>query len=220
MDERLAQTGDHEIRQQLADATAELYRAGLVTASGGNLSVRAHEHPDAAWITPSRLFKGALRPEDMVLVDLAGRKLLGTGEPSVEAGYHTAILKLRPDINAVVHTHAPLATAFGMSDLAMPPISTEAILVRDYPIIPFLVGGSEDLARAVITSLGNGKASGAFLRNHGLITLGKSLRQAADRSYTAEHAVKVLLICKALGGEPSQIPQAGIDALLGYLGHA
>ena len=220
MDEQLAQTSDQEIRQQLADATAELYRAGLVTASGGNLSVRAHEHHDAVWITPSRLFKGALRPEDMVLVDLEGRKLQGAGEPSVEVGYHTAILKLRPEINAVVHTHAPLATAFGMSDLTMPPISTEAILVRDYPVIPFLVGGSEDLARAVISTIGRSTAGGAFLRNHGLITVGSTLRQAADRSYTVEHAVKVLLICKALGGEPSQIPQAGIDALLGYLGHA
>lgn len=211
---------DDEIRQQLAETTTELYRAGLVTASGGNLSVRAVERPNAAWITPSRLFKGSLRPEQMILVDLEGRMLEGEGEPSVEVGYHSAVLKLRPDVNAVVHTHAPHATAFGMCDLAMPPISTEAILVRDYPTIPFLVGGTEDLARAVIDSLGSSTKNGAYLRNHGLITLGTSLRQAADRTYTVEHAIKVLVLCKALGREPSQIPQAGIDALLSYLTHA
>jgi len=211
---------DDDLRQQLAQVTTELYQAGMVTASGGNLSVRAAERPGAAWITPSRLFKGALRPEQMILVDLEGNRLAGDGEPSVEVGYHAAILKLRPEVNAVVHTHAPLATAFGMCDLTMPPISTEAILVRDYPVIPFLVGGTEDLAQAVIGSLGKGMANGAYLRNHGLITLGSSLRQAADRTCTVEHAIKVLLICKALGREPSQIPQSGVDALVAYLGHA
>lgn len=211
-------TTDRELKEQLADTIAELYRAGVVTASGGNLSVRSVEREDAAWITPSRRFKGGLRPEHMILIDLRGQKLEGVGDPSVEVDYHAAILRLRSEVNAVVHSHAPLATMFGMCDLTMPPILPEAVLIAHFPTIPFHLGGTKDLAEAVIDALGHGRANGAYLRNHGLITLGKDLRQAADTTYLVEHTIKILLLCRLADREPSQLPPAAVDSLLHHAG--
>ena len=207
---------DQETCRLIADMTRELYDNKLVTAKGGNVSMRCTSRDGACWITPSGNFKGGLAPEDMVLVDLDGNKLEGSHKPSVEAGYHSGIMRMRPEVNAVVHTHAPFATVFGMSDMVMKPVTTEAILIKDYPNIPFHLGGSADLHAFVLNHLGAGSARGAYLRNHGLITTGKTLREAVDYTYMVEHTCRILIIAKMAGIEPSLIPQDTVDLISRY----
>ncbi len=202
---------DDELRQQLAEITTELYQAGVITAIGGNLSVRSASRDGAAWITPSAIFKGALKAPDMVLIDFDGRLLEGSSKPSVESVYHGGIYRLRPDINAVVHSHAPLSVVFGASGMEMVPITAEAVLLGDMPVIPWYMPGSRELAADVLSRLA--RANGAFLRNHGLITTGKSLRRAADATLAVEETVKILLTCKALGVEPSLLPPEAVAML-------
>ncbi len=202
---------DDELRQQLADITTELYRAGVITAIGGNLSVRAATREGAAWITPSAIFKGALRAQDMVLIDFDGRPLEGNSKPSVESAYHGGIYRLRPDISAVVHSHAPLAIVFGLSGLEMAPITAEAVLLGDMPVIPWHMPGSKELAADVLVHFA--QANAAFLCNHGLITTGKSLRRAADATLAVEETTKILLTCRALGIEPSLLPPESVALL-------
>ncbi|MCL4560338.1 MAG: class II aldolase/adducin family protein [Chloroflexi bacterium] len=209
---------DFELKEQLVETTTELYRAGLVTATGGNLSVRSVERENAIWITPSQIFKGALKPEQMTLIDMDGKRLEGDYKPSIESVFHAGVMKLRPEIHAVVHTHAPLATVFGMIDLQLLPVTTEAIFLMEYPHIPWYMGGSKDLAKAVMEMVGQTKAMGAFLRNHGLLTLGKSLRQAADNTLMAEHTAKILLTLKMTGMEPSLIPEKAVKFLSQFAG--
>jgi ribulose-5-phosphate 4-epimerase/fuculose-1-phosphate aldolase len=212
---------DQERKEQLAATITELYRAGLVTASGGNLSVRCASRDDAVWITPSRIFKGGLSADEMIMIDFDGRRMdvegNPDGNPSVEAVYHAGILKRRPEINSVIHTHAPLATVFAMCDMQMPPITTEAIFMMGLPVIPWAMGGSRELADYMIEYVGNTNAGGAFLRNHGLVTIGRNLREAADATYSIEHTIRILLLCKMTGKEPSVIPQETVDLLLNYL---
>jgi L-fuculose-phosphate aldolase len=197
--------------------TRELYDNKLVTAKGGNLSIRCDSRDNACWITPSQNFKGGLAAEDMVLVDLEGQKIDGRFKPSVEAGYHAGIMRLRPEVNAVVHTHAPYATVFGMSDMEMKPITTEAILIANYPNIPFHLGGTADLHAFVLKHLGGGTAKGAFLRNHGLITTGRSLREAVDYTYMVEHTCHILITAKMAGIEPSLVPQDIVERIGQYV---
>jgi L-fuculose-phosphate aldolase len=207
---------DLELKQQLCEITTELYHAKVVTATGGNISVRSVEHEDAAWITPSQIYKGALEPDQMCLVDFDGKKVDGDHKPSVESVYHGGIFRLRPEINAVVHSHAPLATIFGMCDMDMLPFSTEAIFLMDYPVIEWYLGGTKELAKAVLDKFD--KAHGAFLRNHGLITTGKNLRKAADATLMVEHTVSILLTCKMADLEPSLIPEKAVDFLRQFAG--
>ncbi len=158
---------DQEACRLLADMTRELYDNKLVTAKGGNLSVRCTTRENACWITPSGNFKGGLSPDDMVLVDLDGNKLDGPYKPSVEAGYHAGLMRMRPDVSAVVHTHAPFATVFGMSDMEMKPITTEAILIMNYPNIPFHLGGTAVLTQPRPDHHGKVSARGGGLHLHG-----------------------------------------------------
>jgi autoinducer 2 (AI-2) kinase len=209
---------DDELKVELVKITTELYHAGLITATGGNVSVRSASRPDAAWITPSAIFKGDLKPEQMILIDMEGKKLEGETKPSVESVYHAGIMKYRPEINAVVHTHAPLSTIYGMSDLKMLPVNTEACFCMNMPVIPFYMGGSKELAKAVIEGVGQTKATGAFLCNHGLMTVGKSLRQAADASYMVEHVVDILLKLKNAGITPKLVPEQTVKMLAQFAG--
>lgn len=209
---------DERERQQLASVTRELYDRQLVTAKGGNLSVRSSERAEALWITPSAIFKGGLGPEDMVLVDLDGNKLEGQYPPSVETGYHAGIMRARPEVSAVVHSHAPLATVFSMAQMEMLPVTTEAIFLANYPTCEFHLGGTNELHTTVKRLLGPSQAKGAFLRNHGLVTLGSTLREAADNTYMVEHTCQILILTRLLGVEPTLIPQATVEMLARYIG--
>jgi L-ribulose-5-phosphate 4-epimerase len=209
---------DEELKNDLAKITTELYHAGLVTATGGNISVRSASRPDAVWITPSQIFKGDLKGEQMILVDMEGKKISGDDKPSVESVYHAGIMKYRPEVNAVVHTHAPLSTIFGMCNIELLPVNTEAIFCLNMPVIPFFLGGTKELAEAVIEKVGKTKSTGAFLSNHGLMTTGKSLRQAADNSYMVEHVVDILLKIKMAGLTPNQVPEKTVNFLKQFAG--
>ena len=83
---------DDALKQQLADITTELYQAGVVAATGGNISVRSVEHERALWITPSCVFKGALTPDEMILINLDGIVLAGKYPPSIEYAFHAGLL--------------------------------------------------------------------------------------------------------------------------------
>ncbi|MGD8753119.1 MAG: class II aldolase/adducin family protein [Anaerolineales bacterium] len=209
---------EDDLKKELVDITTEMYRSGVVTSAGGNLSVRCATRNDAAWITPSQIFKGELLPEQMVMIDMHGKKIEGDFKPSVESHYHASIMKHRSEINAVVHSHAPMATALAICEMDILPITTEAILISEMPIIPWILGGTKELAHAVQEQVAKTKVPGAFLRNHGLITVGATLRKAADATLIIEHTIKILLACKIVGAQPSLIPEDAIKNLSQFIG--
>ena len=209
---------EDDVKQQLVDITTELYHAGVVTSTGGNISVRCATRDDAAWITPSQIFKRDLTPDHMVMIDMDGKKIEGDFKPSVECVYHASIMKHRPKLNAVVHTHAPLSTVFALCEMELHPITTEAIFMGNMPTIPWYMGGTKELAAAVEEQVSMTNATGAFLKNHGLITTGKNLRKAADASLAVEHTIKILLACQLLGKEPAQIPEETVKFLSQFVG--
>lgn len=202
-----------EMRAQLVTIVDELFKSGLITATGGNVSARL---PGGALITPSRMHKGSLRPEDLVQVDAAGRPAAkGAGpenaRPSVETGLHLKVYELRPAVNAVVHTHAPMATLLGLLGLPVPPVTLEAVHYVDMPLIPFAIPGSDGLVQAVAGGLGDSPA--ALLRNHGLLTVGSDLRDAADKALALEEVARLVVIARLFGKEPATIPPDAVEAL-------
>jgi L-ribulose-5-phosphate 4-epimerase len=204
---------DDALKQQLADISTELYRAGVVTATGGNISVRSVEHEHALWITPSAVFKGALSSQDMIMIDEDGKVVSGVYPPSIEFAFHAGLMRVRADINAVVHSHPPFAIVWGLGNLAIPPITYDALLVGTYPFIPWHMVGSQELAGAVIDAVGNGMVGGSFLRNHGLLTVGKNLRQAADVTLMTEQTLKILYLAHQMGIKPAELDNDSINQL-------
>ncbi len=195
-------------RGKLVATVDELFKAGLITPTGGNVSVR---RPGGALITPSGRHKGSLRPEDLVEVNITGRPETPGARPSVETGMHLLIYRRRPDVNAVIHTHAPMATLLGLLDLPVPPVTLDAVRFTDLPSVPFAMPGSDELAEAVADRLA--AAPAALLRNHGLLTVGADLRAAADAALALEEVAHLVVTCRLLGQEPSTIPPEAVEAL-------
>jgi autoinducer 2 (AI-2) kinase len=194
-----------DAREDLIRVVDELYTAQLITATGGNVSARIADAPNEIWITPGQIFKGDLRREILVRLDLDGHTLDPEAlSPSSERLMHCAVYRARPDAQAVVHAHAAHATMLANAGLPFLPISTEAAFFGDIPRVPFLMPGSEDLAAAVGAAARDSWA--VLLRNHGLLVAGRSLRRAADMAEIIERSAEIILGCYAAGKEPSTLP--------------
>lgn len=208
---------NQKLRDELVQMVNELYTTRLITAIGGNVSARIPDS-DHILITPSQLFKGDLRPDVLVRIDMAGKALdLDVSEaadaltPSSEWPMHCAIYQTRPDVGAIIHTHAPQVTILGLCDLPFLPISVEAALLGDLPRVPFIMLGTTDLAQAVVEALGDGTA--VLMQNHGLIVAASSLRRAATLSEIIERTAEIILGCYAVGKEPLTLPENAISVL-------
>jgi autoinducer 2 (AI-2) kinase len=195
---------DDDVRVELVRVVHELYAQQLITATGGNVSARVPGR-DEAWITPSQLFKGELRPDMLVRIDLDGTPLdAGAPSPSSERLMHCAVYRARPEATAVVHAHAPHATILANSRLPFLPISTEAAFFGELPRVPFIMPGTAELAKAVEEAARGSWA--VLLVNHGLLVAGRSLRRAADMAEIVERSSEVILGCHAVGRTPPTLP--------------
>jgi autoinducer 2 (AI-2) kinase len=203
--------GADDLRVELCRVVGELYAQELVTATGGNVSARIPGR-DELWITPSQLFKGDLRPEILVRIGLDGRPLdPGAHAPSSERLMHCAVYRARPEAMAVVHAHAPHATILANAGLPFLPISTEAAFFGELPRVPFIMPGTEALAKAVEEAARGSWA--VLLVNHGLLVAGRSLRRAADMVEIVERSAQVILGCHAVGREPPVLPAEVVEEL-------
>jgi autoinducer 2 (AI-2) kinase len=203
-------SSDAEAKDMVVQITNEMFSLGLLTATGGNISARGADG-ETIWITPSRLYKGNLKDEDIVRIKPDGSVVEGTRNPSVEWQMHFGCYRARSECLGALHTHAPIATAMGIVGMPFPPINTDAVFLRDTPLVPWFMPGSKELADAVEEAIG--KSRGCFLQNHGLMTVGKTLRDAATRAMNLEETAKIVLYCKQFGGELTLLPDEWVQRL-------
>src|SRR4051794_36542722 len=149
-------TAEAELRQQLADVCRVLFRLRLVDYMG-HPSVRlpGTEH---ILIKPRHSLRigaqDAIQPDDMALIDLAGNHLAGEHLPPGERFIHTAIYRARPDVQAVVHTHQPMATVMSIAEAPIQPVlHVEGELVeRPVPLWPHAILVTDDTLGAQLAA--------------------------------------------------------------------
>jgi len=193
-----------DIRDEVVHAVEEMYAHGLITSTGGNVSVRIPDK-DHLWITPNSSFKGALRADMLVRIDLDGNPIGDSPyAPSSERMLHCAIYRNNPKVGAVIHSHAPKATILGLAGLPFLPISTEAAFIGEIPRVPFIMPGTVELADAVGAAARD--ANAVIMQNHGLIVGGPNLRHTIDMTFIIEETAEKLIVCHMLGKVPPVLP--------------
>jgi sugar (pentulose or hexulose) kinase/phosphoglycerate dehydrogenase-like enzyme/ribulose-5-phosphate 4-epimerase/fuculose-1-phosphate aldolase/putative sterol carrier protein len=202
-----------DIRDEIVRAVEEMFAHGLITSTGGNVSVRI-PGKDAIWITPNSSFKGALRANMLVRVDLEGDTIGDSPyAPSSERMLHCAMYRNKSRLGAVIHSHAPKATILGLAGLPFLPISTEAAFIGEIPRVPFIMPGTVELADAVGAAAKDAVA--VIMQNHGLIVGGANLRQAIDLTLIIEQTADKLIACHLLGKTPPVLPDEIVSTLRG-----
>ncbi|MBI4420349.1 MAG: class II aldolase/adducin family protein [Gemmatimonadetes bacterium] len=186
-----------EVAREMAHCCRRLADAGLIAGQDGNLSVRVGE--DRVLVTPAGLIKGELTPDDMVEIDLAGRRIRGSRRPSTEIDMHLRMLRGRPDVGAVVHAHPPVATGFSVAGEAFDACVLPELIfqVGWVPLVPYGTPGTAELGEQLEPYIKEYDA--LLLANHGAVTMGKTLAEARIRMESLEHAAKILLTARLLG---------------------
>lgn len=188
----------------------KMWEAGLVVASAGNVSRRADDEHIA--ITPTSIAYDVLTQHDIVVVHLpSGRTIESRHAPSYELPMHRVIYASRPDVSAIVHTHAPFVTTLSVLRKPLPPVIDEMMVwfggtveVSDYAFT-----GTEDVGRNVVRALGDRTA--AILANHGNVCLAATLDRALHIAITMESCARVYVEALRVG-KPVELPAEAVRA--------
>ena len=179
--------------REIIDVSKEIYDKGLVSGKAGNISARFKgKNSDVIAITPTLKSLSDLNEEDIVLVDFDGNTLT-KGKPSSEVNMHLEIYKNRPDVNAIVHTHSPYATGFAFSDKKLKRLEGFGAIKNPYLAdIDYEKPGSDELAKSAGKGLGDEDV--LILKNHGVICVSDSLKEAKLLAIFVEETAKTQFI--------------------------
>ena len=188
-----------DVGERMVKAGRELHDTGLVRGTGGNISARI-PNTETFLIKPSGSRMEMLKAEELVLVDFQGRKIKGKLNVSLETPMHAAIYRTRNDVNAVAHTHAPTATAFGITKTEILPLQIEMfmLLPNGVPVVGFEPPGSKALADEVQKEIANCDA--VVLENHGVVTVGSTIEEACSLNEMVEEGARIQLLTMLLTG--------------------
>lgn len=184
-------------RKELSQYSKKSFQRGLVSGTGGNLSVRIPGE-DRVLITPSGISLDDVTPEINILVTLEGKILSAPPglKPSKETSFHLAAYQLRPDIHALAHVHPPYATAYANKNLSLPLVTVSARAnLKHVACVECAIPGSSELRELVRTGLeANPEARAILMKEHGILTLGKDLMEAFYLADLVEDSAKIAFI--------------------------
>jgi L-fuculose-phosphate aldolase len=198
------------VRQELVRYGKKIAQAGLVAGAGGNISAR---EAGMVWMKPSGYAMDDMTPADLCGMDLkTGKQVKGKNRPTSEVNMHLGIYRVRPDAQAIFHTHSAWASGVITAGVELRPMFAE--FVNDLGrtgTVPYVTPTTQRLADAM-----SEKAKicdTIFMVNHGVLAVGANVKQAYYRVAVVEDAAKSF-VAAAVVGTPRFFTQAEIDEIL------
>ncbi len=185
--------------EQITLIIGMIYRSGMTTTSGGNLSI-LDDNGDI-WITPAGIDKGSLTPADIMCVKADGT-IVGPHKPSSEYPFHRALYKIHPELHSVIHAHPPGLVTFSITHK----IPDTSILPQALGVCgpvgfaPYALPGSELLGEKIAGEFRkNPDYKAVIMENHGVVLMGEDIADAYQRFETLELCARTILNADTLG---------------------
>ncbi len=184
-------------REQIAQIMGRIYKSGMTTTSGGNISLI--DDKENIWITPSAIDKGSLTGTDIVCVKKNG-EAAGRHKPSSELPFHKAIYSASPDIKAIIHAHPPALVSFSIvrkkPDMNITPYAKHVCGTIGYS--SYALTGGEELGKKIASEFKKGHNC-VIMENHGATVGGYDLTDTYMKFETFEYACRTIIGARTLG---------------------
>lgn len=207
---------ERRLREQICHIGQLMHQFQYIDGASGNISVRLDD--DRILATPSGLAKGFMEPDQLIIVDMEGKKTGGTTanrdlQPTSEILMHLEAYKQRSDVMGVVHAHPPTAVALSIAGVSLQKCTIpEAIVILGLiPTTPYATPSSAENRDAISELIVNHDA--IMLAYHGSLTVGPDVWTAYLRLESLEHSAKILYMVEQLGGG-SPLPPEQVQKLL------
>jgi L-fuculose-phosphate aldolase len=197
--ERWLQSADWTVRERVALTSRMLHRDGHDSALAGQISTRG-ERPGTYWALSFGLGFDEIRAANVLLIDDTLEVLSGDGMPNPANRFHLWIYRARPEVNAIVHTHAPYASALSLTGVPLDISHMDTCVLYEncahlpeWPGVPI----GDDEGRIISEALGDKPA--VLLGHHGLLTATENIERAAVLAFYLERAARMQLLARTLG---------------------
>ncbi len=208
-----------DLRAEVALLHAELPKNNLVSWTAGNVSARVPGR-DLMVIKPSGVSYDDLRADAMVVTDLDGALVEGSGAPSSDTAAHAYVYRHLPEVGGIVHTHSSYACAWSAIGTPVPCVLTMMAdeFGGDIPIGPFALIGDDSIGQGIVETLRGSRSPAVIMRNHGPFTVGRDARSAVKSAVMCEEVCRAVFLAAQLG-ELVRLPDAAIDSLFDRYQH-
>lgn len=188
-------SAQEQVLCELVAVGRKIVARDLVVGPGGNLSAAVDGF---MFISPSGAALDELGASDYVRMRIETGETVGPGRPSSEWEMHLACYRARPEVTAVVHTHPPFIIGVISAGVPIEPLFPDfAVLLPTLKVLDYIIPTTPQLANAVGAAAHS--TDGILLRNHGVVTLGKTLREAYYRSELLETSARILVAARTVG---------------------
>lgn len=186
-------------KDQLIATAKKIYEKGLTAGTGGDISVRI-DSSDQFIIKATGYCLGNLDYNSLSTLNTNGELLNGNPYPSSEAHIHTSLYKMKPEIHAIMHIHAPYATAWATTGQTIPKITQQSYKILAHcGIVPYHPPKSIELRDTIIACYKDPETTVVLMENHGFFIIGKDLNDLLYKAEVVENTAKIAYLCKTLG---------------------
>src|SRR5438270_3388347 len=197
---------EFKIKEQLCDIGRRIWLKGFCAGNEGNHSYRLG--PDRFLCTPTGISKGNLKTDDICVVDGEGKQISGKRKRTSEFLMHAAIYKARSDVNAVIHSHPPHATAFAVAGIDLPTcIHPEAeVFLGAVRTAKYVTPGDTRLGESLLPYVKDSNT--ILLQSHGVVCFSPDLEQAYYQLEIVDAYARILILAKQVGSiRPLEAPE-------------